>query len=372
MSKDTIRNGYIYKITCKKNGKIYIGETGRSVTLRWNDYVAACERGYFTEKSPNNEMGTLLYDMINIGLEYFMFEILEVIPNSTKKDRLKKEKSYIDFYKSKKTENGYNEISTFAENAEKHKDNLINGGKKTRFKTGGVPHNAKKVFATNLNDGNIMQFASYNEATRFVVDNILNDTTKFYVANRLIRLASKQNQEYCNFKWETALDTDYGIKPYDISRTNQHGSTVCLNGEKFINKKGFEFEIIEVLKENKRKVRFTNSGYETIAATKEILNGSLKDWYAPSVCGIGIIGLEINTPQSHPLYDKWRGILRRCSSNVDINICDRWILFSNFVNDISLKASEIDVYDLNNITLSIDRNSNTYSNYTVSVRKVGV
>lgn len=365
------RNGYIYKITCKVNNKIYIGETGRFVTLRWNDYVAACERGYFTEKSPNNEQGSLLFDMINIGIENFIFEVLEVIPNSTKKERLKREEYYIGFYKSKKTENGYNEISTFKENSIAHKADFVRGGEKTRFKVGGIPHNANKVFATSLTSGEIISFVSYNEATRFITENVLKDKSKFHTANRLIKIASKQHQDYCNYKWETTLDTNYDVIECNLNSTRQYQSAVCLIGEIFTNKKGLQFKIIDTLKENKRKIKFLQSGYEMVAATKEILNGSVKDWYSPSVCGIGIVGLEISHPQKHPLYDKWRGILRRCSNTPSISICEEWKLFSNFVNDLNNVLNDKNILDSSQISISLPNGECVYSPKTVYIKQIG-
>lgn len=371
MSKDTIRNGYIYKITCKKNGKVYIGETGRFVTLRWNDYVSAYERGYFTHSCPNNEEGTLLGDMIKFGLECFSFEVVEVMYGATKNDRLKQEEHYINMFKSNDVKNGYNNIASFSENATSHIDSFVSGGEYTRFKKGDTPHNSQKVFACSLKNGEIISFRSYNQATRFLLDNVVKDSTKFHSVNRLVKIASKKNQEYCGYKWETAHDTDYSVEKYDIQSVKKCQPSMCLLGETFYNNKGLEFCVVEVLKENKRKIRFSNSGYETISNTKEILNGSIKDWYSPSVCGIGIIGLEIINPQSHPLYDKWRGILRRCSNSDNVKVCDEWLLFGNFVKDVDKLTNDKNITDLSKVSIRLSEECTTYSPNTITIKKIG-
>lgn len=48
----------------------------------------------------------------------------------------------------------------------------------------------------------------------------------------------------------------------------------------FKNKKGLEFKIVEYVKSTKVKIEFVGSGYTTWAATKEIKNGSVRDWIA--------------------------------------------------------------------------------------------
>jgi hypothetical protein len=51
-------------------------------------------------------------------------------------------------------------------------------------------------------------------------------------------------------------------------------------GKTFENRKGLEFKIVEYVNSTKVKVKFTNSGYEVYAATKEIKKGSIRDWLA--------------------------------------------------------------------------------------------
>ena len=128
----------------------------------------------------------------------------------------------------------------------------------------------------------------------------------------------------------------------------------------YVNNKGYKFKIIDkksecsIAKSGNKKwttkylVKF-NSGYETWSDSKEIGNGSIKDWLSPYVCGVGIVGIEIDHPQSHYLYDRWRNMLRRCYDK-DCNlyhiyggsgviVCDEWKYFPNFVRDIENKEN---------------------------------
>lgn len=51
-------------------------------------------------------------------------------------------------------------------------------------------------------------------------------------------------------------------------------------GRVFKNKKGLELKVVEYIKSTRVRVEFIESGYETWAATKEIKNGSVRDWLA--------------------------------------------------------------------------------------------
>ena len=133
------------------------------------------------------------------------------------------------------------------------------------------------------------------------------------------------------------------------------------NKEKiYKNTKGYQFKVIDKNTEtvitktgNKRwnvkyLVKF-ESGYETWSSKKEIDFGTIKDWLSPYVCNIGIVGLEIENPQSHYLYDRWRDMIRRCYDETANNyktygaigciISEEWKYFPNFVRDMELKEN---------------------------------
>ena len=84
---------YIYKITNKVSGKIYIGQTNDAVK-RWKDHLSAVR----------NNFGFLLHSSIRKhGTENFIFEVIEECEDIATNDR---EKFWISYYDS--FHNGYN------------------------------------------------------------------------------------------------------------------------------------------------------------------------------------------------------------------------------------------------------------------------
>lgn len=87
--------GFIYKITNKKNGKIYIGQTIQPIQRRFNQHVSHA----ITEKSDHKFARAIR----KYGKENFEIEIIEEI----EKDKLdEREKYWIKFYNS--IQEGYN------------------------------------------------------------------------------------------------------------------------------------------------------------------------------------------------------------------------------------------------------------------------
>lgn len=66
-------------------------------------------------------------------------------------------------------------------------------------------------------------------------------------------------------------------------------------------------------------VRFADGNTKTVAA-KELRNGSIKNDFAPHVCGVGFVGvgeykcteMEEGRKKNTAAYEVWRGIIRRC------------------------------------------------------------
>lgn len=86
---------YIYKITNKKNGKIYIGKTSYTIEKRWKEHLDKIDT--YAGKRP-------LYSALKkYGIENFLIEEVEECDSSILNE---KEKYWIAFYDS--YENGYN------------------------------------------------------------------------------------------------------------------------------------------------------------------------------------------------------------------------------------------------------------------------
>lgn len=89
--------GYIYKVTNKINGKIYIGQTIQSVKDRWYRH---CGKSGISKAELNTHFKRAI---LKYGKENFLIETIEVC-DSSQLD--KREKFYISYYDSYK--NGYN------------------------------------------------------------------------------------------------------------------------------------------------------------------------------------------------------------------------------------------------------------------------
>ena len=88
--------GFIYKITNKLNNKIYIGQTIKTVSKRFQQHKNNSNKDYFSQ--------IVLYKAFNkYGIENFICETLEEVPNDKLDER---EKYWIEFYDS--YFNGYN------------------------------------------------------------------------------------------------------------------------------------------------------------------------------------------------------------------------------------------------------------------------
>ena len=93
--------GYVYKITNKINGKIYVGMSERNdESIRWKEHLSDYKYAAVHSKRP-------LYDaMIKYGVENFIYEIIECTDNPKERERywIKQLNTYIGFENS----NGYN------------------------------------------------------------------------------------------------------------------------------------------------------------------------------------------------------------------------------------------------------------------------
>lgn len=78
----------------------------------------------------------------------------------------------------------------------------------------------------------------------------------------------------------------------------------------------------KVLKYNDRanvEIQFLNTGFETVARLDNIRNGKVKDPYAPSVCGVGVLGTRYPSSEygvSTKEYVLWTSMLSRCYSDI--------------------------------------------------------
>ena len=89
---------------------------------------------------------------------------------------------------------------------------------------------------------------------------------------------------------------------------------------KILKSKNFgEFKILKYNDSGNVEIQFLNTGFETVAQLGNIKSGKVKDPYAPSVCGVGVLGTKypsrVNGVKTKE-YDLWYSMLQRCYSDV--------------------------------------------------------
>lgn len=115
-----------------------------------------------------------------------------------------------------------------------------------------------------------------------------------------------------------------------------------LNGYKFISNEGYEFEVIEVLKKSKRRIRTTKEPYyESIVYTSNIKRKGIKNPYCPNIYNRGFMGIgEYDSTNSKingkDFYDTWSKMFDRCYRGKDltyanVEVCNEWYNFQNFM-----------------------------------------
>lgn len=94
--------GYIYKITNKINGKIYIGKTMRTIPVRWREHIR--DSGMIPNVKPCTRHISIIHHAIaKYGVDSFSVEEVEKCDNEQLNQR---EKYWIEYYQSNKE--GYN------------------------------------------------------------------------------------------------------------------------------------------------------------------------------------------------------------------------------------------------------------------------
>ena len=84
------------------------------------------------------------------------------------------------------------------------------------------------------------------------------------------------------------------------------------------SKSAGDFKILKYNNARDVEIQFLKTGYRKVAEMKEVRNGGIKDPYAPSVYGIGILGTKYPISeggQDTKEYTLWKNMLMRCYSN---------------------------------------------------------
>lgn len=107
---------------------------------------------------------------------------------------------------------------------------------------------------------------------------------------------------------------------------------------------------------NKYKVKFLETGYETVAYIENVKKGKVNDPYAISVLGIGWLGEFQKVSYWKQAKQLWSNVMKRCYNPKDSMgyygeafVDERWHCFANFLEDLP---------DLENFDKWLDGKSN--------------
>lgn len=133
-------------------------------------------------------------------------------------------------------------------------------------------------------------------------------------------------------------------------------------GERKIMKCGEECEIVEYNGAINITVRFLKTGETIKSQYSNFKNGRIKSHFTPTVCGLGVTGLEeIKDKNGRQLksYKTWHSMLTRCYDNREHNrfprykgceVCKEWLFYPNFK-----KWYEENYYEIDNETMCLDK-----------------
>lgn len=71
-------------------------------------------------------------------------------------------------------------------------------------------------------------------------------------------------------------------------------------------------EIIDYLKNDKRRIRFLDTGTEIVTSTGSLYRGDIKDRNKPTVYGIGVVGYGEYSSKNKICYETWKSMIERC------------------------------------------------------------
>lgn len=118
------------------------------------------------------------------------------------------------------------------------------------------------------------------------------------------------------------------------------------------------------------EVKFVRTGTVKVVRGSQITDGTVRDPYAPLLCGIAYTGNIKTKGKYKPYYSVWHDMINRCynkkdkryTSYKDVTVCKRWLCFENFYED----AKDLEGF---NDDLIFDGILNLDKDYTQSDKK---
>ena len=135
-------------------------------------------------------------------------------------------------------------------------------------------------------------------------------------------------------------------------------------GMTFVSKEGCKFFIKEYVNANDVVVKFIDEyGAEIHTKWDNCKKGKVKNPYFTSVFGVGCMGEgDFKTMVNGKItreYVLWRDMLQRCYSGnyptyENVTVCERWLVFSNFLEDLPL-VENYEMWLNSNEKMSLDK-----------------
>ena len=147
-------------------------------------------------------------------------------------------------------------------------------------------------------------------------------------------------------------------------------------GKRFTNKKGCEFIVLERVNSKNVLIKFLDENeYCCEISYSKCVRGNVKNPFFPSVCNIGYLGIKADgcvprvskNGKTIREYRVWSGMLNRCygrdkkpqsykHSNYEYcTVCERWLCFANFLEDLPLIENYHYWLDHPNERVSLDK-----------------
>lgn len=116
-------------------------------------------------------------------------------------------------------------------------------------------------------------------------------------------------------------------------------------GQTFVSNEGCKFFVKEYVSSNNVIVKFCDGHKAEVPTTwQQCTKGQVKNPYFKSVYGVACLGVgDFVTSVNGKLtreYDLWKQMIRRCysgeySSYTNVIVCERWLVYANFLEDLS-------------------------------------
>ena len=97
-----------------------------------------------------------------------------------------------------------------------------------------------------------------------------------------------------------------------VNQKRKHEAKLKYEGKVFPSKNCGDFVVLEFKDCFNVRVKFLNTGYETIVESENMKRGVVKDYYAKHTYGVGYLGSNNASAGYEHLYRKWVSMLNRC------------------------------------------------------------